>query len=153
MSITCASVWVGGYLYYITVSVCVRTFISLHVCVYILYPSVFILTLTKHQPTALASDNVNEDKPVSFVVKQPGSFNLKMHLGRGGGWRLKPSPSYGASQRVRWMRHWVGRWARERKVGTIAGLNWFDYLCVFFLIGASHWLFDFGEFLILRHYS
>lgn len=36
-------------------------------------------------PAALASDNVNEDKPVSFVVKQPGSFNLKMHLGHGGG--------------------------------------------------------------------
>lgn len=34
----------------------------------------------------MASDNVNEDKLVSFVVKQLGSsFNLKMHLDHGGG--------------------------------------------------------------------
>lgn len=92
----------------------------------------------ERQLTALASDNVNEDKPVSFVVKQPGSFNLKMHLGRGRGRRLKPSPSYGASQRVRWMRHRDGRWAGEWKVGAIAGLDWFGNLRTFFFIGASH---------------
>lgn len=78
----------------------------------------------------MASDNVNEDKPVSFVVQQPGSFNLKMHLGHGGGRRLKPSPSCGASQRVKADR----RWARERKVGAKAGLDWFDNLRVFSLL-------------------
>lgn len=70
----------------------------------------------ERRPAALTSDNVNEDKPVSFVVKQPGSFNLKMNLGRGGGRRLKPSPSYGASQRVRRVRHRDGRWAGEGKL-------------------------------------
>ena len=106
-------------------------------------PSIFTLTPTlSASRLAWASDNVNEDKPVPFVVKQPGSFNLKMHLGRGGGWRLKPSPSYGASQRVRRMRHRDGRWAGEGKVGTIAGLDWLDNLCTFFffffLMSASH---------------
>lgn len=84
-------------------------------------------------PTVLASDNVNEDKPVSFVVKQLGSsFNLKMHLDRGGGRRLKPSPSYGARQRARQVRHRDGHQAGEGKVGTIAGLDWLDNLCTFF---------------------
>lgn len=78
----------------------------------------------QHWLTALASDNVNEDKPVSFVVKQPGSsFNLKMHLGHGGGRRLKPSPSYGASQRVRRVRCRDGRWDGERKVDAAVGLD------------------------------
>lgn len=96
--------------------------------------SIFALTPTLSAGRlAWASDNVNEDKPVPFVVKQPGSFNLKMHLGRGGGWRLKPSPSYGASQRVRRMRHRDGRWAGGGKVGAVAGLDWLDNLCTFFL--------------------
>lgn len=97
-------------------------------CTYILNPILALTPTLSARSTALASDNVNEDKPVPFVVKQPGSFNLKMHLGRGGGRRLKPPPSYGASQRVR--RSGASR-AGEGKVGAIAGLDWFDNLRTF----------------------
>ena len=45
-------------------------------------PSIFTVT----PASALAPHRANEDKPASFVAKQSGSsFNLKMHLGRGGG--------------------------------------------------------------------
>lgn len=75
--------------------------------------------------TALPSDNVNEDKLASFVVKQPGSsFNSKMHLGHGGGWRLKTSASYGESQRAKRVRYRDGRQASGGKAGA-AGLDWF----------------------------
>lgn len=109
--------------------VLVDTFLPVSlVCMYILNP-IFTLTPTLSTPaTALASDNVNEDKPVSFVVKQLGSFNLKMHLGRGGGQRLKPSPSHGASQLARLM---GASWTREGKVGATAGLDWFGDLSTF----------------------
>lgn len=105
--------------------ICRRIFLYIYIYIYIITPPDLCFGANHHHwLTALASDNLNEDKPVPFVVKQPGSsFNLKMHLGHGRGRCLKPSPSYGASQRVRRVRCRDGRWAGERKVVALVGLD------------------------------